>query len=60
MTEYIYNSDLFYRFDLLRIIEKQTNSILILTNNFFATKKIKAIKIAKIITKNCKYLTFSK
>lgn len=36
----------------------QTNDILILADDLFASNKKEIIKIAKIMTKNCKYLMF--
>lgn len=37
----------------------QINNILILVDNNFASNKEEIIKIAKLITKNCKYLIFA-
>lgn len=43
----------------MRIIKIQINDILILVNNNFANTKEKAIKLAKIMIKNRKHLTFA-
>lgn len=59
IIESTYNSCLFYRSDILEIVRMQTNNTLILANNIFASKKKEVIKAIKIITKNCKYLTFA-
>lgn len=57
MRESIYNPCFFYRTDPYRYVGIQTNDILILANNYFTSKKEKTIKLAKIMTKNKKYLT---
>lgn len=59
IIESIYNLYLLYKSDLLEIIEMQAGNILILANNVFANNKEKTIKTAKIIIKDCKYLTFA-
>lgn len=58
MKKSTYDTCFFYKINLLNIIEMQINNILILTDNNFANKKKKIIKETKIITKDCKYLTF--
>lgn len=37
----------------------QINNILILANNKFVSNEKKAIKAIKLMTKDCKYLTFT-
>lgn len=55
--ESTYDSYLLYRSGTLEIVRMQTNNILILTDNNFANKEKEAIKDAKIMTKDCEYLT---
>lgn len=50
MRKSIYNFYYFYRFELLRIVDIQTNNIFILANNNLANIEKKTIKSAKIIT----------
>lgn len=57
IIEFTYNFYLFYRFDLVKTIGMQTDNLLMLINNIFANNKEKIIKVVKVITKNCKYLT---
>ena len=59
MKESTYNHCLFYSFSLFGIVEMQTNNTLILADNNFASKEDKAIKTAKIITKDWEHLTSS-
>lgn len=59
MTESMYDHCLFYRYGSLKIIKIQTNNILIIVNNNFASNTEKTIKIAKLITKNCKNFIFA-
>ena len=57
MTESIYDPCLFFRFEPLGTVGMQTNDTLILADNNFAGTEKKAIKLAKIMTKDRKYLT---
>lgn len=57
MTESTYDPCLFYRSGLLEIVTIQTNNTLILANNTFASKEDKAVRNAKIMTKDQEYLT---
>lgn len=57
MTESTYNPCHFYRSGLLGIVGIQTNNILILADNNFASKEEKAVRNAKIMTKDWEYLT---
>ena len=59
ITESIYNLCLLFRSKRLGIVGMQTNNILILTNNNFASTEKETIKSAKIITKDREYLTSS-
>ena len=59
MTESKYDPCLLFRSELLRIVKLQTNDILILANNNFTSIKEEEMKLAKIIIKNRKYLTFA-
>ena len=56
MTKLIYDSCLLFRSEPLEIVEMQTNNTLILADNNFACTKEKAIKSAKIMIKDRKYL----
>ena len=57
MIESTYNPCLFFIPEPLEIVKMQTNNTLILADNNFASTKKEAIKSAKIMTKNRKYLT---
>lgn len=57
MKESIYDPYFFYSFGSFGIIKMQTDDILILANDDFVYKEEKAVKKAKIMTKNWKYLT---
>lgn len=57
MTKLTYDPYLLYRSGLLRIVKMQIDDTLILTDNNFPSNEEKAIKIAKLMTKNCEYLT---
>ena len=59
MTKSTYDPCLLSRFEPLGIVGMQTNDILILSNNNFASIKEKAIKLAKIMTKDREYLTLT-
>lgn len=58
MSKLIYNFYLFYKSSLLETIEMQINNKLILIDNNFVNNKKEAIQVAKLITKNYKYLIF--
>lgn len=57
MTESTYSFYLFYKSGPLEIVEMQTDDTLILADNNLTSNEKKAIKIAKPMIKNCKYLT---
>ena len=57
MIESIYNPCLFYSFSLFGIVEIQTDNILILADNDFASIKKNAIRLIKIMIKNKEYFT---
>lgn len=57
IIESIYDPWLLYKFGPFGIVEMQTDDILILANNNFASKKEVAIKVAKIIKKDWEHLT---
>lgn len=59
MTKLTYDSCLFFRFKSLKIKKIQINNIFILANNNFASNKKETNKLAKIMTKDKKYLTFA-
>ena len=56
MTESTYDLCFFYRSGPSDIIQMQTNDKFILADNAFASNEEKAIKVAKLITKDCRYL----
>ena len=56
MIESIYNSCLFYSSSLFSIVRMQTNDILILADNDFASTKEDAIRSAKIMTKDIEHI----
>ena len=60
MTESTYNPCLLYRSGPLEILRIQIDNTLILANNNFASMEEEAFKDTKIITKDWKYLTFTK
>ena len=57
MTESTYDTYFLYNSGSFRIVEMQTDDILILINNDFASIEENVIKSANIMTKNRKYLT---
>ena len=57
MTESTYNSYLLFETEPLGIMKMQTNDILILADNNFASTTKETIKLAKIMTKNKEYIT---
>ena len=57
MTKSTYNPCFLFRSELLEIIGIQTDDSLILANNNFTCIEEEAIKSAKIMTKDRKYLT---
>lgn len=59
MTESTYNSCYLYNSGLLEIVEIQIDNILILPDKNFASNEKKIIKVAKLIIKDCKYLTLT-
>lgn len=59
MIELIYNPYFFNNFSLFIIMKIQISNILILVDNDFASTKKSIIKLAKIITKDQKYLIFT-
>lgn len=58
VTQLIYNSCLFFKCELLNIVDLQINNTLILVNNTFATIEKGAIKIAKFMNKKRACLLF--
>ena len=58
MIKSTYNVNFFYYSSLFGIIGMQTNNILILADNNFASIKKDAIRLAKIMTKDRKHFTF--
>ena len=59
MEKSTYDSYLFYRFNPFDIVGIQTNDTLILANNDFVNKEEAENKVAKIMTKNQEYFTFT-
>lgn len=59
MIESMYDLYLLYRSSSFAIVEMQTDDKLILVDNNLAGNEEKEIKVAKLMTKNCKYLTSS-
>lgn len=57
IIESIYNHCLLYSSSLFDIVEMQTDGILILADNNFASTEEDAIRSAKLMTKNREYLT---
>lgn len=60
MKQSTYNPCLLYRSDPLGIIGLQTDNTLLLANNTFANAEEKAIKHAKLMSKDQDYLTINK
>ena len=59
IIESIYNLCIFYSLSSFGIVEMQTDNTLILADNNFASTKENAIRLAKIMTKDRKRLTFA-
>lgn len=58
MIKSIYNLCLFFKSGLWEIVKMQIKNILILVDNNFTNTKEGAIKLAKIVIKDKKYLIF--